>query len=199
MEIKIQKIADLEHDAHNARKHPESQLSALKESLRRFGQAKPIVITSAGVVVAGNGTLEAARELGWTEIETVEIPAHWDAATTKAFALADNRTAELAQWDARELLSQLEELDEFDMQALGFDAWKQEEDTATSEGNSPESRGLGNPIISFEIIFDDHAQQDKWFEFLKFARIAHPEAETNAERIVAAITDFMNEPLFEDN
>lgn len=192
MEIKTYKIAALTFDPHNARKHPTKNIEALKASLKQFGQRKPIVLTKDNVVIAGNGTLQAAQELGWDSIDGVTVPADWDDKTISAFALADNRTAELAQWDARELLDQLEELDEFDMNALGFDAWQLPE-PADIDRETPESRGLGNPIISYEIVFDDHAQQNVWFEFIKFARVAHPDAETNAERIVLALQDFMGD------
>jgi len=191
MKIETQKVADLAFDPRNARKHPEANLEALVESLRQFGQRKPIVITADGKVVAGNGTLEAAMRLGWTEIETVEIPADWDSKKVAAFALADNRTAELAQWDARELLDQLQELTDFDMNSLGFDAWNAKLAEHDSSAETPESRGLGTPIISFEIVFDNHEQQATWFEFLKIARVLHPEAETNAERIVTSLKQFM--------
>lgn len=192
MKIESYDVAELKFDPRNARKHPTQNIEALKESLFLFGQQKPIVITADGIVVAGNGTLQAAIELGWTNIDAVTVPADWDAKKTAAFALADNRTAELAQWDARELLSHLEELDGFDMNALGFDAWTTDSDSDTDSEREPvESRGLGNPIISFEIVFDDHEQQSKWFEFLKVARLLHPEAETNAERIIAMIEDVL--------
>jgi len=193
MEIKSYPIADLKFDPNNARKHPEANLKALEESLKRFGQQKPVVITSYGVIVAGNGTVEAAERLGWTQIETVQVPEGWSKEQIAAFALADNRTAELAQWDARELLDQLEQLADFDMNALGFDAWERPENTGNTDGEPIESRGLGTPIISFEIVFDDADQQTVWFNFLKTARVLHPEAETNAERIVASLIDYMGD------
>lgn len=191
MKIKSYSITDLTFDPNNARKHPEANLKALEESLNRFGQQKPVVITTAGVIVAGNGTVEAAGRLGWTEVMAVEVPADWSKEKIAAFALADNRTAELAQWDARELLDQLEQLADFDMNALGFDAWERPADTGSTDGEPIESRGLGTPIISFEIVFDDADQQTVWFNFLKTARVLHPEAETNAERITAALLDYM--------
>jgi len=193
MKIQSFPIADLHYDPNNARKHPEANLRALKESLTQFGQQKPIVITSYGTIVAGNGTVEAAENLGWTQIECVVIPDGWSKEKIAAFALADNRTAELAQWDARELLNQLEQLADFDMNALGFDAWERPEDTGATDGEVIESRGLGTPIISFEIVFDDADQQTIWFNFLKMARTLHPEAETNAERITASLIDYMGQ------
>jgi len=48
--------------------HHESEgiLEQIKASLRRFGQQKPIVVDATNVVRAGNGTLAAAKALGWT-------------------------------------------------------------------------------------------------------------------------------------
>lgn len=46
-------------------------IEAIKGSLAKFGQQKPIVVNKDNVVVAGNGTLEAARQLGWKEINVV--------------------------------------------------------------------------------------------------------------------------------
>jgi len=80
-------------------------------------------VVHRGVVLAGNGTLEAARSLGWTEIEVAEVPDDWDNDTAKAYALADNRTAELAEWDESELAKQLLELQDadWDITELGFE------------------------------------------------------------------------------
>ena len=115
-------IASLSLDPKNARKHSDKNLSAIAASLNKFGQRKPIVVHN-GVVLAGNGTLEAAKSLGWTDIEISEVPSDWDDDTAKAYALADNRTAELAEWDESELAKQLLELQDkdWDITELGFE------------------------------------------------------------------------------
>ena len=115
-------ITDLSLDPKNARKHSARNLEAIAASLEKFGQRKPIVV-HRGVVLAGNGTLEAAKTLGWTEIEVAEVPDDWDNDTAKAYALADNRTAELAEWDESELAKQLLELVDADwnIEELGFE------------------------------------------------------------------------------
>jgi DNA modification methylase len=115
-------IAQLSLDPKNARKHSARNLDAIAASLLKFGQRKPLVV-HRGVVLAGNGTLEAARSLGWTEIDVAEVPDDWDMDTAKAYALADNRTAELAEWDESELAKQLLELQDadWDITELGFD------------------------------------------------------------------------------
>ena len=115
----LRPLADLALDPDNARTHPEHNLRSISESLARFGQQKPIVVSSDGVVIAGNGTLAAAREMGWTEIACVET--NLTGEEIRAYALADNRTAELAEWDVVQLAKELEQLDEALASAAGFD------------------------------------------------------------------------------
>lgn len=123
MKLETLRIADLTSDPQNARKHDEKNLEAIVGSLRQFGQRKPIVVSQGNIIVAGNGTVEAAKRLGWESIETVRIPDGWTEDQIKAFALADNRSAELATWDVQVLNKQLMELDavEFDIKELGFE------------------------------------------------------------------------------
>jgi hypothetical protein len=123
MNIENLRIADLTPDSENARQHDEKNLKAIMGSLKEFGQRKPIVITEAGTIVAGNGTVEAAKRLGWTDIQVVRIPNDWTDAQVKAFAIADNRTAELAAWDVKVLDLQIEELRllDFDVSIIGFE------------------------------------------------------------------------------
>jgi len=116
-------VASLLFDPANVRKHGERNLDAIKASLARFGQQKPIVVDGDGIVRAGNGTLMAAKALGWDEIEIVRTNLRGSEAT--AYAIADNRTAELAEWDEGALAEQLAALqidDEALAAATGFDA-----------------------------------------------------------------------------
>jgi site-specific DNA-methyltransferase (adenine-specific) len=122
MKIETLQIKDLTPDPQNARQHDEKNLKAIQGSLKQFGQRKPIVITEQGVIVAGNGTVEAAKRLGWLEIQAVQVPGDWTPEQTKAFALADNRTAELANWEKDILATQLLDLEEagFEIADFGF-------------------------------------------------------------------------------
>jgi hypothetical protein len=129
MKLENLRIADLTPDPQNARQHDDKNVKAIMGSLKEFGQRKPIVITESGVIVAGNGTVQAAKRLGWTDIEAVRVPADWTPDQVKAFALADNRTAELATWDIHVLDEQLWELEELgvDVKELGFESRMVEE------------------------------------------------------------------------
>jgi site-specific DNA-methyltransferase (adenine-specific) len=139
VKIETLPIKDLTPDPNNARQHDDKNLKAIQGSLKAFGQRKPIVITEAGVIVAGNGTVEAAKRLGWTEIEAVRVPGDWTPEQTKAFALADNKTAELAKWDVKVLNAQLLEFveAEFDIEALGFELPQVLELQGSEEGELP--------------------------------------------------------------
>jgi ParB-like chromosome segregation protein Spo0J len=108
MQVERVLIESLRVDPDNARRHPASSIGALVRSLKRFGQQKPIVVDQEGVVVAGNGTLVAAQQLGWREIAVVRTTL--DDRKRRAFALADNRTAELSDFDPNVLVDQLQSL-----------------------------------------------------------------------------------------
>ena len=123
MKAELVPIDSLTFDPSNVRKHGEQNLATIKASLNRFGQQKPIVVDANGVVRAGNGTLMAAKALGWKEIAVVRSTLAGSEAT--AYAIADNRTAELAEWDddaLKQTLAALQIEDEDLAVATGFDA-----------------------------------------------------------------------------
>lgn len=133
-------ISSLVLDPSNARIHDKKNIEAIKGSLAKFGQQKNIVVDSNNIVIAGNGTVIAARELGWTEIWINRT--NLEGIDRTAFALADNRTAELAEWDDNvlgETLHGLRELD-FDLSSIGFDT-----SDLDNLGLEPEKEGLTDP------------------------------------------------------
>ncbi len=78
--------------------HGDRNMEAIRDSLRAYGQLKPVVVRAqTRVVVAGNGTMRAARELGWQRVAAVIVP--MTDVEAAGYGLADNRTAELADWD----------------------------------------------------------------------------------------------------
>ena len=97
-------------------------VDAVKASLERFGQRKPIVVRKSDrVVIAGNHTLQAAQALGWSEIAVVWVDD--DDAMSKAFALADNRTAELGDYDEEALAALIGEVGALDPELLESTGW----------------------------------------------------------------------------
>jgi ParB-like nuclease domain len=111
-------------DPGNARRHSEKQIRQIARSIETFGFNVPILVDGGGNVVAGHGRLAAARRLGRSEIPTIRLE-HLTEAQKRAFRIADNRLAEVAEWDDRRLGEELKalagvELD-FDLEAIGFE------------------------------------------------------------------------------
>lgn len=166
MIIKRVKISQLIKDPSNVRLHNEKNLMAIKGSLAKFGQQKPLVINKKNIVLAGNGTLEAALSLGWTEINVVI--SELEGIDSTAYAIADNRTSELAQWDSEGLGLTLKALhdEEYDFSAVGFDeddleSFWPDEDKKDDEEGSKYSNKIEAPIYTpngekpeFKTIFD---------------------------------------------
>ncbi len=153
LRITRKNVSALTLDPENARKHDRRNLDAIKLSLERFGQQKPIVIDPAGMVIAGNGTLEAAIELGWTKIDVVQTELTGEQA--RAFALADNRTGELSTWDEERLVDILHMLNETGgdelVQAAGFSTEDIEQlrqaIDARGAGHAVNDPGPGDPPV----------------------------------------------------
>ena len=111
----ITTIADLHLDQRNARKRGPRASGMLEASLQEVGVARSIVIDEAGNILAGNGTVEAAEQVGIERVQVVDADGETIVAVrrtglTKAqkrrLALLDNRTAELAEWEP-EVLAEL--------------------------------------------------------------------------------------------
>jgi ParB-like chromosome segregation protein Spo0J len=133
--MKIEKIAIslLVNDPNNARKHDKKNIMSIKGSLAKFKQQKPLVVDHNNVVLAGNGTLQAALELGWTEIDIVRSDLEGFNAT--AYALADNKTSDLSEFDNDVLNATLEALKnvDFDLPSIGFDMYDKDFSAGTED------------------------------------------------------------------
>ena len=165
LEIKVIAIDDLILDPNNARAHNQKNLDSIAKSLQMFGQRKPVVITKELVVVAGNGTLEAAKQIGWKGLSCVTVPDDWDSDTIKAYALADNRTAELASWNTEVLLGQLRDLDSSDWSVtdLGFKGF----DLKTREEINTDLKEISE---RFEVVIECDDENDQTALLLRLSQ-----------------------------
>ena len=120
LQVETVPIDSLKGDPQNVRVHDAKNLKAITASLREFGQQHPLVVDAEGVVHAGNGRLEAMRALGWSQVSIVRTSL--PPAKLKAFAIADNRTPELAGWNDEGLLAALSAMDETMRGIVGFSA-----------------------------------------------------------------------------
>lgn len=180
-------LVPIDSVALHPRNPRQGDVGAIVESLRRFGQQKPIVVQdSSSWTVAGNHLLRAALSLGWTHIAANRAPLSDREA--QAFMLADNRTADLGSYDTQGLADLLKELAiDDDLAGTGYDG----EDVDSLLAKLEWKATGGNPVISYTLIFDDEEQQAIWTAWLKALRKRYPDdAEaTHAYRIIRAITD----------
>lgn len=109
LEPMLRPVTDLVLLPGNARR---GDVAAVADSLKRFGQRKPIVVNDDGVIIAGNHTYQAAVSLGWDAVAVVTAD-DLEPSEQRAYALADNRLSDLATWDQPALYAQLAELDDF--------------------------------------------------------------------------------------
>ena len=108
-------IKDLKSDHKNARKRTDRSAELIKESLQRYGAARSIVIDEDNRILAGNGTIEGAKEAGIDLIRVIETDGDEVIAVRRTglteeqkvgLALADNRASDLSEWD-QEMLNRL--------------------------------------------------------------------------------------------
>lgn len=171
-------IDSLRLDEKNARTHPEQNLRSIEASLRAHGQRKPIVVRN-GVVLAGNGTLIAAKALGWTRLACVEYEG--PEALARAYAIADNRSAELAEWDPDALLRSLQEADGAGL----LDATGYAEDAQALL----EDLNGGDQVDAGLAIDDVDASHDEGFVRFSFGSHAAMVAREVYERFVAKVQE----------
>jgi ParB-like chromosome segregation protein Spo0J len=160
-------VVDLSHDPANARKHPERNLDTIVASLRRFGQQKPIVIDRNNIVRAGNGTLEAAKRLGWEKIDCVRTELNGADAT--AYAIADNRTAELAEWDDEVLAATLNglALEEGLLEAAGYDEEELAAMLADGSSDCGDDLSADKDVFELVVVCENEQDQEKVYNMMK--------------------------------
>jgi len=194
--IELWNLERLKPYDNNAREHSPEQVAQIAASITEFGFLNPILVDSNDGIVAGHGRLSAARELALDVVPVVVLD-HLTEAQKKAYILVDNKLAENASWNEELLQEEIVALNlqDFDISILGWDEDEireiMEYDSAFAEGDGDgESRGLGGePVIQYNIIFDNEQQQQIWFDFLKDLRQSQPDDTTIAEKIINFIEE----------
>ena len=100
----------------------DAAVEAVARSIQEFGFRQPIVVDEDGVIIIGHTRFKAAKKLGLAEVP-VHVARGMAPEQVKALRIADNKTAEIAEWNLELLPIELAELQgmEFDLGLLGFD------------------------------------------------------------------------------
>lgn len=113
-------INSLKHDHKNARRRTDRSAMLIAESLKRYGAARSVVIDEDNRILAGNGTIEGAKQAGITNVRIIDAEGDEVIAVRRSgltedekvgLALADNRTSDLSEWDGAMLYQLSQEHD----------------------------------------------------------------------------------------
>ena len=129
MEISNKRVEELIPYAKNPRKNDEA-VKYVAQSIEEFGFKIPIIIDKDNIIVAGHTRLKAAKQLGMTEVPCI-IADDLTEEQVQAFRLADNKVAEIAEWDESLLKIELEDIVNINMEDFGFDLSEDEEEDTT--------------------------------------------------------------------
>lgn len=110
----------------NPRIITQAAVDAVARSIKAYSFNEPIIADENGVILAGHNRLKAARQLGLTHVPVLWVD-DLTAQKARAYRIADNRTAEFAQWDRPLLDEELKGLiddGETDLEPLCVEQWE---------------------------------------------------------------------------
>ena len=121
MNITTRKIDEIRPYESNPRINDDA-VDAVAASLKEFGFRQPIVVDGDGVIIVGHTRWKAAKKLGLAKVP-VHVATDLSPEQIKAYRIADNQTATLAEWDFDLLPVELKDLQgaDYDLGLLGFD------------------------------------------------------------------------------
>ena len=114
-------IASLRENPRSIRRRKHRQVHHLAANIRRFGFTVPVLVDHEGMILAGRSRVEAARRIGLSDVPVIRIDGLTESEAL-AYAIADNRIAELAAWDPDTLITGLRTLVDidFEVELTGF-------------------------------------------------------------------------------
>ena len=151
LQVRLVPIERLIPYCRNARTHTDAQIAQVAASIREFGWTNPILIRPDGVIIAGHARLLAARQLGLSEVPTIELSGLTET-QCRALAIADNQLALNAGWDDEMLRIEIAALqeDEFNLGLLGFVvAWNVSRALVSQAREAWSSRGASTWVAEF--------------------------------------------------
>ncbi|MGD1002936.1 MAG: DNA methyltransferase [Candidatus Brocadiia bacterium] len=121
MKIEMRKLSEIKPYEQNPRVN-DNAVDAVAGSIKEFGFRQPIVVDAEGVIVCGHTRWKAAQKLGLEKVP-VHVAKDLTPEQVRAYRIADNRLAELAEWDKNLLPLELEAIRAAgtDLSLLGFD------------------------------------------------------------------------------
>jgi site-specific DNA-methyltransferase (adenine-specific) len=122
MKIELRVISEIRPYENNPRINDKA-VEAVMASLKEFGFRQPLVVDKDGIIIVGHTRYKAAQKLGLEKVP-VHVAKDLTQAQIKAYRIADNQTATIADWNYELLPLELTQLQDanFDLELLGFDS-----------------------------------------------------------------------------
>jgi ParB-like chromosome segregation protein Spo0J len=174
----------------NPRKISDEEMEKLKRSLKQFGFIDPVIARQEdNMVIGGHQRLAAAIEIGMSKVPVIYLAGLTDN-DSKLLNVALNKIS--GEWDNDLLLQLLKDLDEDTFDISGFtedDLLELElmEDAELEDEDEGSGWDEQNPVIQYQIIFNDEAEQKIWWNYLALLKTQYPDKETVSERLIEAI------------
>lgn len=184
-------LSDLKPYYKNARR---GDIDAIAESLKTLGQFKPLVVNLGTLtgrpneILAGNHTAQAAAKIGMTALQVAWVDVDEDTATK--IVVADNRTSDLSSYDNEALAALLGGLTDYT--GTGFsqsDYTRLLPKPAAGEDEWTDYK-VPNFVVSYQLVFDDEAQQAIWHAYLRHLKATRAEESIGA-RLTAHLQELM--------
>ena len=120
MHIELWELSRIRPYENNPRLNDDA-VAAVAASIREFGFRQPIVVDAEGVIIVGHTRFKGAQHLGLERVP-VHVATDLTPAQVKAYRLADNQTATLAEWNYDLLPIELADLQgmNYDLGLIGF-------------------------------------------------------------------------------
>lgn len=197
-------IDSLTQNRRNVRRRTPRSRQMVRESLTEFGAARSVVVDEHGEILCGNGTVEAAADLGITNVlviptdgQTLVAVQRTDLDSTQkaGLMLADNRSSDTSVDDGEALQRLLEE-----EKLLDISSWYSEEEIAAlstdmpdiSEEDEPPPRGKGTASLEIRLTFEASSDFQRFNKLLETLAAALPESQEISARLETAIRYYLN-------
>lgn len=156
MKVEMRALDSIKPYEKNAKKHDQTQIDNVTESIRQYGFVQPIVVDKDGIIVIGHCRALGAKKLGLKEVPCVCVD-DLTPEQVNALRLVDNKSNE-SDWDF-DLLA--DELPELDLSAFDFDWGIENEDEYGTDFSLPD----GDKSEICQMTFTLHERQKKLIEY----------------------------------
>lgn len=104
MQVEEVRIDSISNHERNPKIHEDKQIRLIEKSIKKFGYTNPVILSADGIILAGHARVKAAIQMGQDTIPAIRTKLTGKEAD--AYLIADNRIAEISQYD-RDILSEL--------------------------------------------------------------------------------------------